>query len=81
MAFILPKSNKSGTRKNSIAFMAAIMRICATEQSLDLIGLKIQTAINISKIPIAFVKSTACVEPNMLATICWWLGTRFNILQ
>ncbi len=81
MTFIFPKSNKSGTIKNSITFMEAIIKICATEETFDLIRLKIHTVISTSKMPIAFVKITEYGEPKILATICWWRGTRSNILH
>jgi len=79
--FIFPKSSKSGVRKNSIAFIVAIIIICVIAQNRDLILLKTQIPINTSQTPMAFVKKIACSLPKMRETICECLGTRFKILQ
>ncbi len=47
----------------------------------DLMVLTIQSAINISAIPMAFVNKPACAVPNIFATISWCRGTRLSSLQ
>ncbi len=57
--FNLPYSNKSGTAKNSIMFIVAIIIICKTAHHFDWILLTIHTNINTSKMPIVLVKNNA----------------------
>ena len=76
-----PQSNKSGASTNSMQFIVATINICVTAFKRDLKPLNIHTAINISATPIAFVKSTACSLPKILATILSCRGTKFSTLQ
>ena len=79
--FSFPQSNKSGTRINSSVFIVATTKIWAIAFNFVLKALKIQTAIMISESPIRIVNSLEWSSPNILATICSCLGTRFRTLQ
>jgi len=68
-AFIFPKSKRSGALKNSMAFIVAIIMICANAHKRGLMELIIHIAINISAVPIVFVSMPACCDPKILATI------------
>lgn len=61
--------------------MTATITICVMAHNLDCILVNIQMAIRISNTPIVLVASVAYSSPNILATICRCLGTRFNTLQ
>jgi len=78
---ILPNKRRSGTRINSIMFMAATSRICVQAHQRGRIPLKIQINIPISSSPMALVANAAWVSPNIRATISRCLGTRSNTLQ
>lgn len=69
-ALAFPQSNKSGTSVNSKIFMVAMMMICVQALKRGKMPLKIQTAITISEMPIAFVKIEAYDSPNIRDTIC-----------
>lgn len=70
IAFAFPHSNKSGARKNSNAFITAMISICATELSREYLPLSIQIAIPISESPIRNVRDFECSFPKILATTC-----------
>ena len=65
-----PHKSRSGTRKNSSVFMAAMITIWVIAFSLDRQPLKIQTAITVSAIPISLVNNPAWASPMIRATIC-----------
>lgn len=69
MALTWPNNSKSGAIINSIVFIVAMMSICANALIRDLSPDNIHTAMNVSRMPIAFVKKTSCSLPNILATI------------
>lgn len=80
-ALYLPHSSRSGTRKNSSAFIEAIMMICVIAFNLDFTPVNIQIAITVSEIPIKIVKGVEYLFPKICATIWWCLGTKLKTLQ
>ena len=58
-AFAFPHNNKSGTRKNSIIFIAAIISIWVIAFNLDAVPLKTHEAIIVSAMPIDNVSRRA----------------------
>ena len=76
-----PQSKRSGAKINSMVFIMAITIICIRVFKRGSKFVRIQILMQISEMPINTVNKRACSSPKILATICWWRGTRSRTLQ